>query len=198
MRLHHVSVLLLAALLMVSGATAIVGGPEPGEGEMAILSSGSSASASTSIGENGTGWRSETSMVNRSSSITEPRLENVQFSEEDNTVAFNGHIVAPTPCHVIQHEVKETEDKYILNVRTVNDQLDSDSNESIQACAQVLTMIEYEGEFSNEDSFKLEVRHNNETIRTLNHPGIGGEPAPLPGPDTDLFSSLENLLSGLF
>ncbi|PSH00261.1 MAG: hypothetical protein BRC28_00480 [Nanohaloarchaea archaeon SW_4_43_9] len=197
MKLHHLSVLLLAAFFMVSGATAVVGGPEPGEGEMAIMSSGSSASASTTVGENGTEWRAETSMVNRTSSITKPRLENVQFSEENNTVTFTGHIVAPTPCHVIQHEVEESEDKYILNVKTVSD-LESNGNESIQACAQVLTMIEYEGEFSNKESFKLEVRHNNETIRTLSHPGIGGELTLLPGSDTELFDSLKKLFSGLF
>ena len=197
MKLHYVSVLLLAAFFMVAGATAVVGGPETREGEMAIMSSGSSASASTTVRGNGTGWRAETSMVNRSSSITEPRLENVQFSEKDNSVAFNGHIVAPTPCHVIQHEVEESEDKYILNVKTVND-LESNGNQSIQACAQVLTMIEYEAEFSNEDSFKLEVRHNNETIRTLSHSGTGPESALLPGPDTDLFSSLNKIFSGLF
>lgn len=137
-------------------------------------------------------------MLNRSSSITEPRLENVQFSEEDNTVTFTGNIVASTPCHVIQHEVEETEDKYILSVKTVNDQLGSDGNESIQACAEVLTMIKYEAEFSDDEAFRLEVRQNNDTIRTLSHPGIGGQNTPLPGPDADLFSSLENLYSGLF
>ncbi|PSH01788.1 MAG: hypothetical protein BRC27_00905 [Nanohaloarchaea archaeon SW_10_44_10] len=197
MKLHYVSVLLLAAFFMVAGATAVVGGPETREGEMAIMSSGSSASASTTVGENGTEWRAETSMVNRSSSITEPRLENVQFSEENNTVTFTGHIVAPTPCHVIQHEVEESEDKYILNVKTVND-LESNGNQSIQACAQVLTMIEYEGEFSNDEASTLEVQHKNETVRTLEHPGIDTEPVPKPETNTGFFNSLRNFFSDLF
>ena len=135
-------------------------------------------------------------MVNRSGSITKPRLENVEFSE-NSTVTFTGRIVAPTPCHVIQHEVEESKDKYILNVKTVND-LESNGNESIQACAQVLTMIEYEGEFSNKESFRLEVQHKNETVRTLEHPGIDTEPVSKPETNTGFFNSLRNFFSDLF
>jgi hypothetical protein len=174
MRLVHTAVIAIGLLFMVSGATAVVGGPEPSDGEMTIMGQGSSgsASASTSVNENGTEWRAETSMVNRSSNITEGRLEDIQYSQQDYSVDFTGHIQAPTPCHVIEHQVTESENGYVMDVKTRYDETDEESNETIQPCAQQLVMIEYDGSFSAPESFKLEVRHNNETVDTLYHPGI--------------------------
>lgn len=173
----------------------MVGGPEPGEGEMAIMGHGSSssASASTAVGENGTQWKAETSMVNRSGNITEGRLEDVSYSEDDYRVNFTGYIQAPTPCHVIDHDVEETEDGYILNVETVNDQTDEAGN-STRTCVQQLVMIEYDGSFSAKEDFSLEVRHNNETVETLQHPGIEKQKPGKKG----FFRSLSRFFSSLF
>jgi hypothetical protein len=200
MRLEHTAVAVIGLLFMVSGATAVVGGPEPGENEMAITSSpGSSASASKGVSPNGTEWSAETSMVNRSGNITEGRLDNISYSEEEYRVDFTGHIQAPTPCHVIEHDVQETGSGYILDVKTVHDELDDDSNETGRICAQQVTMIEYEGSFSTPDHFALEVRHNNETVQNLVHPGIdGGTPE---NPDLEQKGPLQRLVdwvSGLF
>ncbi|MFT4892873.1 MAG: hypothetical protein ACI8Z7_000661 [Candidatus Nanohaloarchaea archaeon] len=199
MRLVHTAVIAIGLLFMVSGATAVVGGPEPDDGEMAIMGQGTSASASasTSVNENGTEWRAETSMVNRSSNITEGRLEGIQYSEEDYKVEFTGYIQAPTPCHVIEHSVEESGDSYTLNVETIHDETDEESNESIQPCAQVMTMIEYDGSFSAQEDFSLEVRHNNETVDTLEHPGLE-QTEPVEEPRTGFIQSLRNFFSGLF
>lgn len=199
MKLEHTAIVVIAVLFAVPGATAVVGGPEPGDGEMAITSHGSSsASASTSVGENGTEWKAETSMINRTGNITDQRLEDISYSGDEYKVEFVGHIEAPTPCHVINHEVDKLEDGYVLNVQTKHDQLDKDSNESGQMCAQQLTMIKYDGEFSAEEDFTVEVRHNNETVETLDHPGIDEEPEPAPEPRTGFFGSLRSFFSGLF
>jgi hypothetical protein len=154
MRLVHTAVIAIGLLFMVSGATAVVGGPEPSDGEMTIMGQGSSgsASASTSVNENGTEWRAETSMVNRSSNITEGRLEDIQYSQQDYSVDFTGHIQAPTPCHVIEHQVTESENGYVMDVKTRYDETDEESNETIQPCAQQLVMIEYDGSFSAPES----------------------------------------------
>lgn len=196
MRLEHAAVTVIGLLFMVYGATAVVGGPEPGEDEMTIMGqgSGSSASASKGVSENGTQWTAEVSMVNRSGNVTENRLEGISYSGDEYKVEFTGHIQAPTPCHVIDHEIQEDGDDYILNVKTVNDELDNDSNESEGVCVQQVTMIEYDGSFSSPDRFTVEVRHNNETVNTLEHPGIDVEPEPKKG----FMRSLKKFFSGLF
>ncbi|MFQ3275625.1 MAG: hypothetical protein ACI9SF_000779 [Candidatus Nanohaloarchaea archaeon] len=200
MRLKHTAVAVIGLLFMVSGATAVVGGPEPGENEMAITSnpgSSSSASASKGVSPNGTEWSAETSMANRSGNITDGRLEDISYSDQEYRVEFTGYIQAPTPCHVINHEVYEDGSDYTLNVKTVHDELDEDSNESERVCAQQLTMIEYDGSFSSPEDFTLEVRHNNETVNTLEHPGLE-QVDPVEEPKTGFFQSLRNFFSGLF
>lgn len=158
---------------------------------MAITSGGSSAEASQAVGPNGTEWRAEVSMTNRSQNVTEDRLENVQYGEENYTVEFDGYITAPTPCHTITHQARETDDGFVLNV--VPEYNEPEGNQSGPACAQVLTMVEYDAEFSTGQQFDLEVKHDNQTVRTLEHPGVGGEEK-----DTGVFSSLMNWFSSLF
>lgn len=180
MKTEHLLVGLTVFAFLVPSSAAVVGGPEPGEGEMAIAG-GSSAGASQAVGPNGTEWKAEVSMVNRTQNVTEDRLENVQYGEESYTVEFDGFITAPTPCHVIDHEVSERDGSYVMNIETAHDQLDEDSNQT-GTCAQVLTMIEYDAEFARDESFTLEVRHDNETVDTLYHPGIDEEPEVKRGP----------------
>ena len=90
------TILLAALLLLVSTTAAVVGGPEPDDGEMAIMGSGSSASASTAVGPNGTEWSSTVKMQGRNPNISiGEKLVNVSYS--GNTTTFDGYIQAPTP-----------------------------------------------------------------------------------------------------
>lgn len=190
MRLGYAAVGLVGLLFIVSGATAVVDGPEPDDGELTIMDRGSSsATASSSVGAEGTEYRAETSMVNRSPNITDQRLENVNYSKEDYSVEFTGHIEASTPCHVIDHDVDETDEGFVLNVQTVTDDLDNQS----AVCAEVLNMIEYEASFTSDEEFTVDVRHGKETIQTLQHPGVDDEQKK-----TGIIQSLRALLSRFF
>lgn len=160
------TILIAVFLLSIYSGTAVVGGPEPEEGEMAITSTGSSASASTSVGPNGTEWEAQVSMLNSTQNISEDRLENIVYSKENHSVSFNGHITTPTPCHTIEHEVSETDEGYVMNVITEQQSQAAGKNETLN-CIQVMTMIEYEAEFSTGDDFKLDVRHDNQSVEVL-------------------------------
>lgn len=154
------TILLVAMALLISTATAVVGGPEPDQGEMAIMSSGSSASATSAVGPNGTEWSSSVKMAGRDSNITQgDRVETFAYS--DNETSFTGYIQAPTPCHVIDQETEDLGDQnYKMNVQIVK------QNES-QVCTQQVVMIKYDGSFEAEAPYSLEIQHNNETVENL-------------------------------
>ncbi|MFB6208960.1 MAG: hypothetical protein ABEJ56_02360 [Candidatus Nanohaloarchaea archaeon] len=158
----------IALAFMVTSVSAVVGGPEPEDGEMAITGSGSSASATTAVGPNGTEWKSSVKMRGRSPRTVNETLENVSFRNDSHEVEFSGNIEAPTPCHVIESEVNETGEGYVLNIKTVNE---ADLGNG-SACIQQIGMINYDASFSTGEDFSLEVRHNNETVRELEHPGM--------------------------
>lgn len=187
MKIEHLLIGLVAFAFLVPYSTAVVGGPEAGEGEAVILGGGSSASASQAVGPNGTEWRAEVSMVNRTQDVSEDRIENVEYGQENYTVEFDGFITAPTPCHTIGHEVRKSDEGYMMNVDTVREAED-------RSCAQVITTIEYDGSFSTDEDFTLEVRHENETVETLEHPGIEDQP----GQKRGFFSKLFGFFGGLF
>lgn len=185
------TILLTAVLLFVSAATAVFGGPEPREGEMAITSGGSSASSTTSVGPNSTEWSSSVEMRGRSPNITEGgRVENVSHTENGTT--FSGHIQAPTPCHVIDQETERLEENnYRMNIQTVKENLENGS----QACTQQVVMISYDGNFEAESPYSLEIQQNNETVDTLES-SLGAE--PVEQKNGGLFSALFKWLGNLF
>jgi hypothetical protein len=182
------TILLMAITLLISAATAIVGGPEPGEGEMAIMSSGSSASATSAVGPNGTKWSSSVKMAGRNTNIADgDRVENITYSESETT--FSGQIQAPTPCHVIDHEVEKLGDQsYSMNIQTVKDDLDNES----QVCTQQVVMIKYDGSFEDGAPYSLEIQHNNETVDTLEN-NVDDTEEPSGGMFDNFFSWLGHL-----
>lgn len=152
---------LLAATLciLVSPALGVVGHNDSGEGQMGITS-GSSASATTAVGPNGTEYTARVSMEGLSPNSTDDRIRDESISS--SRIEFNGTIQAPTPCHVIDHEINETQDGYTFNIETVKDQQENGT------CTQVLKGINYNAEFEAETGFNLEVQHNGEEIETFN------------------------------
>jgi predicted small secreted protein len=158
---------LTAALLLAASSTAAVVGHNGSGGDVSITGS-SSASSSTAVGPNGTEWTATVSMEDRQAVENQNgNIANVSYSGDDSTgkASFTGEIVAGTPCHVINHEVKEEGDTYILNIKTVKDELDSD-----RMCAQVLTGISYDASFEADKPYTVEVQHNGETVGSLEQP----------------------------
>ncbi len=200
--------LLLAASLLIfvslAAGIAYENGSKPDcpPGHACIMSgatgsTSSSASATTAVGANGTEYRTEVSMVNRSSTDTGNAIFNVSYSRDGKKkVSFNGRITAPTPCHVIEHEIEGgNNNSYTLNIRTVRDELDSQT-----ACIQVISGIEYMASFETSETFtgepfRLEVQHNGETVDTLERPEWVSEPREEYDNDGD---SQGGLLQGLF
>lgn len=183
------SIVLAASILLVIGsAAAVVGQEEPDDGEMAITS-GQSASASSSVTQNGTEWRAEVSMTGNSTEDIEDAVLNPEYSENEfKIVNFEGRITAPTPCHVLEHEVNKTsENSYILNVQTV------DTSDGV--CAQVVTGINYNASFETQDTFDLEVQHDGETVDTLEYPE---EDTSEDGESDGIFQGFVTWLRGLF
>jgi len=177
-------VLITALVLLISTAAAVVGGPEPSDGELAITSSGSSASATSTVESNGTKWSSSIKMKDRISNISEGEiLKNVSLS--DSKASFTGYIQAPTPCHVIDQETQKIDNSsYLMNIETVKE------NES-RICTQQIVMIEYIGSFEAEAPYSLEIRHNSQTIDTLEKT-VGGE-----GTEDDKEGVIQTFLSWL-
>ena len=159
--------LITAIAVMTFAATAVVG--KNTSGDIGITSGSSSASGTTSVGPNGTEYSAKIEMAGRSSNKTDNQIRNIDFSDHQR-VEFEGTITAGTPCHVIDHEINETGDNtYVLNVQTVKDDLD-------QACAEVVTGINYEGEFEADSGFNLEIQHDGETVETLEDRVVEQEP----------------------
>lgn len=175
------AVILIAIVLMTGMATAVVGHNGSGDGDMSITS-GSSASATSAVKENGTTYTGKVEMAGRTQNRTSNEIRDISYSDHQRA-EFSGTITAGTPCHVIYQEINETgENTYVMNIKTVKDELDD------KACAEVVTGINYDAEFEADSGFQLEVQHNGETIDTLEDRVVEDEPKP------SLFQRILNFL----
>lgn len=152
---------------------------------------GSTATATTSVGPNGTGYSSSVEMKGRNPNINDgDRVENISHSENETT--FSGYIQAPTPCHVINQETEKLGgQEYRMNIQTVKEDLENES----QYCTQQVVVINYEGSFELQSPYSLEIQHNNQNVYTLENT-IGEEPAE--EPKEGIFSNLSRWLDNLF
>lgn len=161
-------VLLTVSIMLLGTASAVVG-HNGSDGELSITSGGSSsASSSVAAGQNGTEWRATVEMTGRDTNAS-TGISSVNYSEANyRKVEFNGVIEAPTPCHVLDHDLENTsENSFRLNIQTVREELDGNNT---QTCAQVITPITYEARFQTEEQFTLEIQHDNQTVETLEYP----------------------------
>lgn len=159
--MKRTAIILIAFTLVVGTSTALVGHNNSPEDEVSITSGGS-ASSTTGVSENGTEYTAKVEMEGRTQNITGNRIRNID--REDSRVQFEGTVAAGTPCHVIDHEVSRKNGEYVMNIKTVKDNLDRNNT----LCAEVVTGINYSAEFKAEPGFKLEVQHNGETLKTFN------------------------------
>mgnify|MGYP006288256257 CR=1 FL=1 len=163
-------VLIALASLVTGSALAVVGGPEPGEGEMAITSGGSS-SATTSVDENGTKWHSEVSNLNSSymSGNASTGLEFSDFEETDEgqKVEFSGTVSTANPCTTIETKISENSDNsYSMEL------VEKSGNGT---CIDCVGARQIEGSFMTEGDYRLEVTKDGETLKELETPEYGEE-----------------------
>jgi hypothetical protein len=169
--MKRAAILLVCIGMVIGLATAVVGHNGSGEGDLSITS-GSSASASSGVNQNGTQYSAKVEMSGRTQNQTENQVRDIDYTEHQK-VKFSGTLTAGTPCHIIEQELNRTGDQtYKLNIKTVRDQLDD------EACADVVTGINYDAEFEADSGFQLEVRHDNETVETIEDRVVEPEPAP--------------------
>lgn len=171
---------LLAAtvfLMLTAAASAVVDPGNQPEGDMHIMDTGSSSSASQGVGPNGTTYRAAVSQRNASCSTGQNDSLTVT-GEEDvggmHRVAFRGIITTATPCHTLAHDVVDRGDGvYILNITT----------EPSGPCAQCLGAVTYTGSFTSPDGFRLIVQHDGRHVRTITSAGYNSglmvHPSPL-------------------
>ena len=183
--------LLSVTLILLAGAsTAVVGGPNASDGEFAITSAESSASASgtTAVGPNGTEYETFFSVVNKSASINQTGVINSSF--DGDQVKFTGVVETPTPCYELSHSVDRTGDgQYSF---TVN------AEEENGTCTQVIAYHKYNASFTAEEPYQLEVIHENSSVETLKHPdysetGSEEDTGGVRGPIASFFNFLSNL-----
>lgn len=175
--------ILFAAVLLTVSTTAAVEGYNGSEDRPHIMGgSGSSASATTAVGPNGTEWTSSVKMKGKNPDVSiGEKVENVTFT--GNKTGFSGYIQAPTLCHVIDQETEKIgEESYRINIQTVKENQDG-------MCAQQVVMIQYKGDFRAETPYTLEISHDNQTIRTLENTADEGSETDGKEQDGSILSS---------
>jgi hypothetical protein len=145
------SVILIMCLNAVSG---VVGHNGSG-GDMEITSG---AGATTGVGPDGQQYSAKVSSLGSSYNDTKDSIDSSSISS--GKIMFNGTIRASTPCNKVTHEVEESENKYVLNIKT------SAEENGSALCTQVITGFKYSAEFeASEPGFTLEVKHDGERIK---------------------------------
>ena len=181
--------LLSVTLILIAGvSTAVVGGPNASDGELAITSTGSSASATTAVGPNGTEYETKFSVVNQPPSANQTGV--INFSFDGDQVNFTGIVETSTPCYELSHSVeRESNDQYSFTVNTEKEN---------GTCTQVIAYHKYEASFTAEEPYQLTVYHDNSSVKTLTHEEYseidsGDDTEESRGPIAGFFSFLSNL-----
>ena len=190
--------LTLVALIGMSPAALTENGtPTECRGDMCIMNkaSASSASATTSVGPNGTEYKSELSMTG--STCLEPPAQNISdisYSQDNSSskVSFQGELQTPTPCYTLEQETTEIGvNMYRMNFTT--------ASSGSGPCVQCLGAISYNASFETNESFKLEVVHEGEKVEELEHPDYqNGSDTGEGNEQVSFTSKVMNWFRGLF
>ena len=163
--------LLMVSLGLVLGsATAVVGGPEPGDDEVAITGvGGSSSSATTSVGPNGTEYHVELNDLNSScmsgNMSTGVELGDFQETDEGLSVDFSGTVSTATPCTTLETDVSEkSENVYSMEL------VERSGNGT---CIECVGTHEIEGSFTADGEYRLEVTKDGEELASKETPNYG-------------------------
>ena len=153
--------LLMVSMSLVLGSTmAVVGGPEAPEDGVAITSS---SSATTSVSENGTEWKSSLDNLGGSCLVGDQEIGlNVTdvYRENGMTVSkFSGTLETNNPCVSLESSIEETGDGQFT---LVLEELSGNGT-----CAQCIGSRQIEGSFRDEGDYELEIVYRNDTVATV-------------------------------
>jgi len=94
------------------------------------------------------------------SSCSTDTNESINIIEQnDRKVSFSGKMTAANPCATIEPEIQKEENSYVLNLQTSSDE---------GVCIQCIGSIGYKTDIEFENPYNLTIKHNNETVRTIN------------------------------
>ena len=152
--------LTLALISLIGLGTAVVGGPNASDNEVAITS-GSSASASTSVGPNGTEYSTSIENLNNSCVTGDQSigLDFVGFQGDGNMteLSFEGTLETSNPCTELALEAEEvSENSYRVEV--------VEKSTGRGPCVQCVGGAEVTGTFSAPGEYKVEFMKGNESL----------------------------------
>lgn len=154
------AVLVLACLLLAAPTAAVVqNGSSPsnnvGEGELGITSDAGRSDQSFG-GEDGPQYQLTLTTTNTTPELMDDRIEDIHRS--GRAVEFTGYIQVPTPCHDLITSSSESNHTLTLTV----------SAESTgEVCVQQVVTKQYRLDLQSTEPFRLEVRHDDTHVRTL-------------------------------
>lgn len=153
--------LLTVSLIGLLGfGTAVVGGPNASDGEMTITS-GSSASATTSVGANGTEYKTTIDNLNNSCSSGNQSvgMDFIGFQGDGDMteLSFEGTLETANPCTELTLKTEEVSDNS-YRVEVV------EKSTGRGPCVQCIGGAEFKGSFSAPGEYKVEFVKNNQSL----------------------------------
>lgn len=193
------TLLTLALISIIGLGTAVVRGPNASDDEMAITS-GSSASATTSVGPNGTEFKTTIENLNNTCS-TENQSTGIDFigfqgDGEMTQLRFEGSIQTSNPCIEIAMETEQVSDNsYKVNL--------VEKSSGRQPCTQCIGNAKFAGSFSAPGDYKVEFVNGNQSLGTqetadFNQSEDIAGPDPKDTREKPLFSRIFNWFGNLF
>jgi hypothetical protein len=180
------------SLIVLTGflgiGSAVVGGPNASEGEMAITSGSSEASAA--VDSNGTQWKSK--IENLNSSCRSPRdKEDVEFDgfqkdEEMTVLSFRGTINTSNPCSEVSIDVEKTnESNYKINL--IEDRSDG-------VCTQCTGTATFNASFSASGDYLVQIIHDGEVLGSKETPSYNEDQRDISG-STGVWEGVSEVLT---
>lgn len=208
------------ALITFTGFTAGIAyengsAPECEDGEVCIMNKampaqptkhsnngtdGSTATATTGIGPNGTEYRvtltttsKSCSKGNATDSVTQQDWLTKESYPPQHEFKFNGTMITANPCVTLDHEITKENGIYTLNILTVPGD---------GACVQCVGMVKYNATVEvTAEYFQMEVQHNGENVGSFAPPqdaNTGGFNPNKPEPRTGFLSGIMSWFRSFF
>lgn len=164
---------ILGLMVVFAGVSlAVVNGTAPSEGEMAVTGASGSASATTSVSENRTMYRSTIQNTNNSC-ISGNQSQHLDFegfqSEEENMteLSFNGLVQTSNPCVELDLEASEVSEKVY--------RLELVEKSTSEFCTGCIGAAKFRGTFSAPGDYSVKIVHDGEVLGTQKTPGFQEE-----------------------
>jgi hypothetical protein len=150
-------IIISAAFLLMTISAASITGYNGSKNQPHIK--GANPSGSVTEGD---GWKlrfqeSQIQMTNQTTGVT-------NYTFTGNKAEITGVVMLPQPCYTLKTSVeKQYSNNYVLKVQ-------QKSPEKEVVCATVISYSQYKASFEADKPFKLEIKHEGETIQKIKHP----------------------------